>query len=614
MPRGLDESTDCCRAASNPRELDRLISEAIDCLKQPSASQANQIQRLRTLADRLATSRLQVAILGQFKRGKSSLINALLGEPVLPTGIVPLTAIPTFLSAAPRPCLRLTYLNGHRTQQDLSDVSKLREALASLVTEKTNPANRLGLSRVEAMLPSPLLVEGTVLIDTPGVGSTYRHNTVTAEGILPECDAAIFVVSPDPPITEVELAYLSRIRRAATRLAIVLNKIDIVDSDDLETSMNFLRRVVTDEAGLSADVPILPVSARTGLHAKRAADSLALIASGILTLEHYLTNSLAGNKARILASAIATKACGLVAEMRLDVEVELRSLRMPLDDLAQRIDAFEEAILRFQEERQAAHDRINGDRSRMLAWLEQEAEAIAHAANTALSRELQAILPGNPELATARRILAECVPGTFNPALDELTARAQRELSRALGVHQRRADELIASVRRLAAALLDIDYHAPDSREAMELDRQPAWVTTGVTETLRQISLSMFERLLPTSIRQARIGRQLMSEVDAMVRRNVENLRWAIRQNIENAFRRFAGDLDERLAMSLSATHGAMVAARSRRGQRAQELEEDIAGKEVAAQTLGDTEQALLGISVQMEGTEQPGLCASSLP
>ncbi|WP_287787558.1 dynamin family protein, partial [Acidiphilium sp.] len=75
-----------------------LITEALATLPHPSETEARHLVRLRALADRLAKARLQIAVVGQFKRGKSSLLNALLGMPVLPMGVVPLTAITTVLT------------------------------------------------------------------------------------------------------------------------------------------------------------------------------------------------------------------------------------------------------------------------------------------------------------------------------------------------------------------------------------------------------------------------------------------------------------------------------------------------------------------------------------
>ena len=86
------------------------------------------------------------------------------------------------------------------------------------VTEEGNPKNRLGVEEVEILHPAPILQHGVVLIDTPGVGSTFTHNTRSTLNFLPQCDAALFVVSADPPLTEVETEFLKVVKSKVERL------------------------------------------------------------------------------------------------------------------------------------------------------------------------------------------------------------------------------------------------------------------------------------------------------------------------------------------------------------------------------------------------------------
>lgn len=89
--------------------LPDLLGLAIHSLSNPSENQTRLLEILAHLQVRLATERFQLAVLGQFKRGKSTLLNALLRADVLPVGIVPVTAIATFLETAITPVLCVTY-------------------------------------------------------------------------------------------------------------------------------------------------------------------------------------------------------------------------------------------------------------------------------------------------------------------------------------------------------------------------------------------------------------------------------------------------------------------------------------------------------------------------
>ena len=207
------------------------------------------------LRERLQEARLQIAILGQFKRGKSTFINALLRAPLLPSAVVPVTAIPTFIAWGAVPHIRVTYRDT-RPPEDFHppDPVAVRAELNQWVTEQGNPVNRRQVRRVDLFFPADVLRDGMVLIDTPGVGSTLRHNTDAALQVLPECDAALFVVSADPPITEAEIAYLRAIRPHVVRLHFVLNKIDYLNGPEQEQATAFLRNALRGSFG-SAEEP-----------------------------------------------------------------------------------------------------------------------------------------------------------------------------------------------------------------------------------------------------------------------------------------------------------------------------------------------------------------------
>jgi Dynamin family len=190
--------------------LASVLGRAEGCLDNLWPDGSRYLSVLKALRERLVEQRLQVAVLGQFKRGKSTFLNALIGEPVLPTGVVPLTAIATFMHWAAASAIRISFLDGRTPcEPSVANAGQLREQLSYFVTEEANPHNGLRVARVDVFHPAAILRRGIVLIDTPGVGSTLHHNTDAALEVLPECDAAFFVLSVDPPVTR-SRAHLSR--------------------------------------------------------------------------------------------------------------------------------------------------------------------------------------------------------------------------------------------------------------------------------------------------------------------------------------------------------------------------------------------------------------------
>ncbi len=127
---------------------------------------------------KLAEGAFNLVVLGQFKRGKSTLINALLGEKILPTAIVPLTSVVTILRYGPQLRVEVQYLDERKQEVQLAD-------LPAYITERENPRNQKGVKEVTVFYPSAYLKGGLRIIDTPGAGSVYSHNTDVAYAYLP---------------------------------------------------------------------------------------------------------------------------------------------------------------------------------------------------------------------------------------------------------------------------------------------------------------------------------------------------------------------------------------------------------------------------------------------
>jgi hypothetical protein len=585
------------RGTFSDLDLADLLREASVCIIKPSASEAKLSERIEALRQRLSVSRFQVAVLGQFKRGKSMLLNGLLGADILPTGVIPVTAIPTFLHFATAYRLCATFNTGRIDESDLDNLTALRDRLAGLVTEAANPHNRLGVARVDAFVPSELLARGVVLIDTPGVGSTFQHNTAAADAVLPECDAALFVVSPDPPISEVEVQFLARVRKMVARFIFVLNKVDTVEPEDRVTAATFLRRVLGEQGYLEPMAPIFSVSSRSGLRARLAGDTDAFAKSGLYELEAYLTQFVTHEKEATLHTAVARKASALVAELQLETEFHLKALRLPVADLETRMATFDEAAAGFEVERRTAADLLAGDRVRLLDELEADAERLREQARAVLHAELDKALARYAEAEQVRAALAGTIIRFFETEQAKTTERVGERLATTLHTHQSRVDELIEFVQRTAADLLEVPFQGHAVSEALETRHDPFWVTRPRPEVLDAIPSSALDQFLPKGLRKVRVRRRLTDEIEGVLLRNVENLRWATRQNIEDTFRRFRVELDERLALSLIATRGVMVAARDTRGQQSASIEPEIESARVTLSRSGEIQAALACIA-----------------
>jgi len=189
------------------------------------------------LAARVSEGRFYVACVGQFKRGKSTLINALIGQPILPTGYIPVTAVPTVIRFGERAKARIRTREGEWKDIAVADLNQY-------VTEELNPENQKGVQGAEVFVPSRLLSSGMCIVDTPGLGSVFTGNTAATQAFIPHIDAALVVVGADPPLAGEELTLVEAVGKQVQELILVLNKADRTTDAERAAASVFTRQLL----------------------------------------------------------------------------------------------------------------------------------------------------------------------------------------------------------------------------------------------------------------------------------------------------------------------------------------------------------------------------------
>jgi GTPase Era involved in 16S rRNA processing len=566
-------------------ELRALLELAEAALPTPTPAQREIVTKLQFLCRLLDDGALRVAVLGQFKRGKSTLLNAILGMRLLPTAIVPVTGLPIFLRAGRADQVRLKFRDNHAPERSASGPA-MQELLALYTTEIHNPENVLRVDAVEVTVTSGL-PDGIILIDTPGVGSTFIHNTAMAEAMLIDCDAGLFVLSPDPPITEVELSFLRKVKALVPKIAFVLNKIDLLDETEMQESEAFLRGVLDREGAWAAANPIFLVSARQALAGKENGDREQIRRSRIEVLERYLARDLMQEKRTILQESARLRALLLVADLLFLAEMQEKALRAPEEELKHKIAVFESAIVDFSSERQALSDYMVIERNRLVKMLEADTDVLWRREREKVEELVVELTRGTFDNASVRARVAEQLARQFERFQEQLIDACRERLSAQLAAHRARAGALVNRVRAVSAQLMEIDIALPEPMQVFELKHEAYWVAPEPAVSLGQETADALEFLLPGRLRLARARRQISADSDRAVLRNVANLEWSLRQNIDNAFRRFEGELSERMSGAIDATRQAMEMA----------LEMQQSGAEITASRLSEAIKAKESIS-----------------
>lgn len=427
---------------SSPDVLPRLLAQLAEAVEPEDRPAVDELVRRSDLGA------FRVLVVGAAKRGKSTLINALLGRPLLPTGVVPVTALATTVRYGDAEQCDVNFLDGRSENRPVDE-------LADLVTERGNPGNRRGVAAVTVRLPVPLLAKGLELVDTPGTGSVHAHNTAEAEAALDRMDAAIFVLSADPPISVSERAFLGQVRTHAVALFCVLNKVDHLDPGELEESREFTRSVLAAELG--RDTTVWPLAARAGLAARLAGDAAGVRRSGLLDFEESFVSYLTGHQHTDLRRSLASRGGELARRAAEAAAAEHGTLILAAERLDGALDAFRARLELVTRQREDSRAILDAEVKRLISESERQAADLQRATGPAVQAAARSALAAGGRLAEAEQLALDAASERIREVVDEWRHRRTAELDRELAtLDTRLGDQLVEQVRAVRSAAADL--------------------------------------------------------------------------------------------------------------------------------------------------------------
>jgi hypothetical protein len=273
-------------------------------------------------------------VLGEFKRGKSTLLDALVGEALLPTGVIPVTAVPTEISFGPS---EATVVHFDGTRRRLGS----GEELGDFVTEERNPANTRQVARVEVRRRAPLLASGLVLVDTPGFGSIHTHSDVVAGLALKETDAAVVVLSADAPLSERERELLESLSARQSPTYFVLNKIDHLSGGELDQMRVFVSEALS--ANLGRPARLFCLAALPALKARQSGTEPGPEAGEFSAFEAELSRFAGADMAAAGLETARNELARLVDDFSEALDLIDAVLRLDVETLSDRAERFASA-------------------------------------------------------------------------------------------------------------------------------------------------------------------------------------------------------------------------------------------------------------------------------
>ena len=562
-------------------ELDEL-AEAASELAAVAANRQGLAARAGRLAERLARRRFHVSVLGEFKRGKSTLINAMLGLGLMPTGVLPLTAVATEVGYGPAGAT-VVHLDGVAEEIELAQ-------LGEYVTEAGNPANVHHVARVEARVPVELLRPGLVLVDTPGIGSVFRHDEAAARALL-EADGAILVLSADAPLSEEERRLLADLSERQAPTFFVLNRVDHLSPAERDEVARFVSDAVAGELGRKEKIWCL--SARAALGARLAGqvpgenecgDFPAFSQEFARFVELDLVQARLGTARAELAR--------LAHELDDSLAIETATAELDAASLSQRVARLREAASgqhrAFEDERTL----LQRDVAVLAGTIEGALAEFAAAEPAKCEGQLLEVARTTavPQLEDVLRSTVEsAVRQSFEGFRQAEAQTAEESWGRLAEGFRDRTQDRVNAVRAAAADIFQVELpHLALPRVAEERERF-FYLFLSVGRSTESID-RLFRRLLPPAVVRRRLLERARRNLAGEFDKHAGRARWDLTQRLDAVHRRFeaamAAELERSVATILAATAQAEKVSSMAEGQRQQHRQANDAARQAARAAL----------------------------
>jgi small GTP-binding protein len=283
----------------------------------------------RDLLRKLDEDRFHLVVVGEFNHGKSTFVNALLGESILPVGVTPTTAAIHHLKYAERPEATVVYQSGKREAIPYEDTRRFAVGGGSSADE---------VDYLEVGYPASLLKERILLVDTPGVNDLSLQRADITYSYIPRADAVLFLLDAGQILKESERQFLNDklLKASRDKIVFVITKWDILNDDEKTEALAYARAQL---ANLVKDPVVFPISAETALQDRGGFDR-----SGMPELLAHLTTFLAEERGRILLDNALGEGVNLGSLLTKGVDARRRALSMKTDELERRIKTLEDDL------------------------------------------------------------------------------------------------------------------------------------------------------------------------------------------------------------------------------------------------------------------------------
>ena len=514
------------------------------------------IRKIEMLKTKIKNRELVISVIGQFKRGKTSFINAVLEAAVLPVGIIPVTSVATKIQYG-EALAEVHFKTGDHQIVALDQV-------VGYIAEQQNPNNQKGVSFVNLFLPDDFLRAGITLVDTPGVGSIHQNNTDEAYAFMRDSDAIIFMLSVDSPINEIEREFLIEARNYAAKFYFAINKTDTISPSDLEAYLGYCHDILCEIMAVEA-IELFAISAKTKV--------------GIDALFIKIAEDIKVSADRIIMDSVQIKFREVLRVALSHLELYRRAYGMPLKNLEEKRSELEEKLSSLDQITRDSTFYLLRHIDELLEQIRAELQDGSAGIRDVLSAEMAAVYEKNRNAKPKEleKMLMALLENQLTAHLNELSERGLASLSSGYEhlaeILNQKIDDLKGFLVKVVAELFGISYQVDTMAHTLS-SRDDFYVKVNQKPAAFLLDMNDLVYLLPLGYANKKIYARYQNKMQTDVEHNINNMIYNYQYKIRESVREFKAVLEresDALKQDLSELMNRVVA-----------------DKEASSQTLGE--------------------------
>lgn len=521
------------------------IKSDIDILKEIASEIKEQSisELLDELSEKISSRRFYLVVVGLFKRGKSSIINALIGRELAPVAVTPLTSVITFFQYGSLTSAEVFFKNGNHVSVDLHDIFLY-------ISEENNPKNHKNVEFVRISTKAAIL-ENVILVDTPGLGSIFSHNTNTTLEFLPRIDAALFVLSADVPVSKADEEFLVKIKDTIPDVLFVLNKSDLLNEDELERMIKYnkemLKEIFSDSRN---DIELIPVSARE--YFKESSAGSQQKEGNIKYLRDRLNNRFVNSKDEILTALSVRRLVSAADQLNTYLTAKVNTLLMPVHELEKKRESMQASIDYLASGKEDFDAVVKSRVQQLIASVTEQTEQkrkelVSHYNNLLIkeSEKTWAIVR-QTDANDFSKIIAREIISQYDDLKSNLEESVRTEFSNILLQYSTLSQSFLYEIIKQMKEVLGINIEGIIS--SFDLDVYTSFYFKKDSKyTVPSIKKNLFYKVLPDRFVKTMVLKQIYSNCLELINPNAGRIRGDIDYKISESYRKFRYHFDQKL-------------------------------------------------------------------